>query len=57
MSKLTFNKEFRELVLKSYMKEVDEICEQWDWKTNFEPEEIVNLVLTVVEKVIANEHK
>lgn len=57
MSKLTFNKEFRQLVYESYMKEVDEICEVHDWKTSFSPEEVVNLVLDTLEKVLINEHK
>lgn len=57
MSRLTFNREFRQLVYESYMKEVDEICEACDWKTSFSPEEVVNLVLDTLEKVLTNEQK
>lgn len=32
-----------------YMKEVNEICEVLDWKTQFGPEEIVNIIANIIE--------
>jgi hypothetical protein len=32
------------------MAEVEEICEVCDWKTQFGPEEIVNLIARIIEK-------
>ena len=40
----------REKLLELYMKEVDEICEVADWKTNFGPAEIINIISDIVEK-------
>lgn len=33
-----------------YMEEVRKICEICDWKTHFEPEEIVNIICEILEK-------
>jgi type II secretory pathway predicted ATPase ExeA len=32
-----------------YMLKVDEICEVCDWKTQFGPEEIVNIIANIIE--------
>lgn len=40
----------RKLLYELYIKEVDEICEVCDWKTCFEPEEIVDIIATILEK-------
>jgi hypothetical protein len=51
----------RELLFKLYMKEVDEITEVCDWKTNFGPEEIVNIIASIIENnfddIVNNEIK
>jgi len=33
-----------------YMREVNDICEVCDWKTNFGPEEIVDIICNIIEK-------
>jgi len=33
-----------------YMQEVNDICEVCDWKTNFGPEEIVDIICNIIEK-------
>ncbi len=33
-----------------YMAKVSEICETNDWKTQFGPEEIVNLIADIIEE-------
>lgn len=33
-----------------YMKEVEQICEDLEWKTHFSPKEIVDLIATLLEK-------
>lgn len=40
----------REELYQLYMSEVDHICEICDWKTNFGPAEIVNMIATILEK-------
>ncbi len=51
----------RELLFQLYMKEVDEITEVCDWKTNFGPEEIVNIIASIIENnfddIVNNEIK
>ena len=42
---------FKEDILKEYLKWVDEVTEECDWKTHFGPEEIINILLNIVEKV------
>ncbi len=37
-------------LLKLYMKEVNEICEVCDWKTDFGPPEIVGIISSLLEK-------
>ena len=32
-----------------YMAEVDSICEVCDWKTEFDPVEIVNIIANIIE--------
>ena len=32
-----------------YMAEVDSICEVCDWKTEFDPTEIVNIIANIIE--------
>jgi hypothetical protein len=32
-----------------YMSEVDSICEVCDWKTEFDPAEIVNIIANIIE--------
>lgn len=32
------------------MQEVNDICEVCDWKTNFGPEEIVDIICNIIEK-------
>ena len=40
----------REDLLKLYIKEIEQISESFDWKTQFGPEEIVNLIAGIIEK-------
>lgn len=46
MSKLKIN---RKELLSLYLKEIDDICEQCDWKTHFEPSEIVYILVSILE--------
>jgi len=46
MSKLKIN---REELLSLYMKEVDDICEECDWKTSFGPKEIIAIISNILE--------
>ena len=39
----------REALLKLYMTEVGHISEHCDWKTQFGPEEIVNMIVSIIE--------
>jgi hypothetical protein len=39
----------REELFNLYMKWVDEVTEECDWKTSFGPEEIVNSIATILE--------
>ena len=39
----------REALLKLYMIEVGHISEHCDWKTQFGPEEIVNMIVSIIE--------
>lgn len=36
-------------LLELYLKEVDEISEVCDWKTNFTPKEIVGMISSILE--------
>lgn len=40
----------KEKLHKLYMKWVEEVTEECDWKTSFGPEEIVNAIATILEK-------
>lgn len=40
----------REDLLKLYIVEIEHISESFDWKTQFGPEEIVNLIADIIEK-------
>jgi hypothetical protein len=40
----------KEKLYNLYMKWVEEVTEECDWKTSFGPEEIVNAVATILEK-------
>lgn len=40
----------REDLLKLYIIEIDRISESFDWKTQFGPKEIVNLIAGIIEK-------
>jgi hypothetical protein len=44
----------RELLFQLYMKEVDEITEVCDWKTNFGPEEIIDIISNIIEENFDN---
>jgi hypothetical protein len=39
----------QEELYKLYIAKVEQICEELDWKTNFGPEEIVNLISHILE--------
>lgn len=39
----------REKLFELYMKKVNQIAEDCDWKTSFGPEEIVNMIATILE--------
>ena len=39
----------KEELLKLYMKWVNEVSEECDWKTSFGPEEIVNSIANIIE--------
>ena len=39
----------REALLKLYTIEVEHISEHCDWKTQFGPEEIVNMIVSIIE--------
>ena len=39
---------FKEDILVEYLKWVDEVTEECDWKTHFTPEEIVSKVVDIV---------
>lgn len=40
----------RDILYAIYMKKVDDICEVLDWKTQFGPEEIVNIIANIIEE-------
>lgn len=40
----------RELLIELYMEELENIVEVCGWKTHFTPEEIVNVLATIIEK-------
>lgn len=40
----------REELFKLYMKEVEDIVETCDWVTHFGPEDIVNIISSILEK-------
>ena len=40
----------KEKLFELYMQEIDEISEVCDWKTHFEPEEIVSILAGILEK-------
>jgi hypothetical protein len=40
----------RDEVYKEYMKKVEEIAEGCDWKTHFQPQEIVDIICSIVER-------
>lgn len=46
MNNLKINKEE---LLSLYMKQVDDICEECDWKTSFGPKEIISIISTILE--------
>ena len=39
----------REELYNIYMKKVDDICEVCDWKTQFGPKEIVEIISSIIE--------
>jgi len=39
----------RQKLFELYMKKVEEIAEECDWKTHFGPEEIVSLIAGLIE--------
>ena len=39
----------RAKLLKLYLQEVDKICDECDWKTHFEPSEIIGIVANLLE--------
>ena len=39
----------RKELYKLYMEWVNEVTEECDWKTSFEPEEIVGVIVTILE--------
>ena len=39
----------KEQLLKLYMEWVDDVCEVCDWKTSFDPEEIVYSIANILE--------
>jgi len=48
----------RKKLFKLYMKWVNQVSEDIDWKTHFTPDEIVNAIVTILEnnpKLIENE--
>ncbi len=47
---MKFTDEEKKEIFKSYMQWVDDICEECDWKTSFDPEEIVYKVLSLIEE-------
>ena len=47
MSKLKIN---QEELLSLYQKQVEEICEECDWKTHFDIKDIITIVTHVLEK-------
>ena len=46
MSNLKINKEE---LLSLYLKQVDDICEECDWKTSFRPKEIIAIIAKILE--------
>lgn len=40
----------RELLFEKYMEEIDRICEECDWVSNFKPIEIINIISNIIEK-------
>lgn len=46
MNNLKINKEE---LLSLYMKQVDDICEECDWKTSFGPKEIISIIVNILE--------
>ena len=49
--------EFKQDVLSKYLKWVEEVSEECDWKTHFTPDEIVSEVVDIVlAKLAFDEH-
>ncbi len=40
----------RKKLYEKYMEEVEKICEECDWVTNFGPREIVEMISEILEK-------
>ena len=40
----------RQLLYKSYMDKVNDICDDLEWKTDFGPLEIVNIISDILEE-------
>jgi len=40
----------KEELYRLYMEQVDIICEECDWVTNFTPKDIVNLISDIIEE-------
>ena len=52
---MKFTSEQRQEIYELYMKEVDEICEECDWVTHFEPKDIISILLRIVENYAQEE--
>lgn len=40
----------RKMLFNLYMREIDKIAEDCDWKTNFTPEEIISIVCKIINE-------
>lgn len=52
---MKFTKEQKKEILEIYLKWVDEVCENIEWKTHFTPEEIIYKVVQIIEERFIDE--
>lgn len=46
---MKFTKEQKEEIYNKYMRKINEIADECDWKTNFAPKEIIEILLNIIE--------
>lgn len=51
---MKFTKEQKENIHLKYIERIDRITEECDWKTNFSPKEIIEILLNIIENECNN---